>query len=255
MEKYYVYVYLDQRKIGIWKFKEFEFKFQPFYIGKGCGKRMQMHLKQCLLNKRNIKNSIIKSIQKDLDELPIHYKLYENLSEEKAFQIEKEFVEQFGKLEDKSGILANIADGGNLEWYRSNKKEQFKLVYQFDLNGKFIKEWLNVHDAESSLKYGICSIRNAIERKGISHGYFWAYSNPLPWPAKDQSQKYFNIKAIDPISNKIIHSFSSIKEAIKELNMAKSSYIKLAQCFNTSKTYYKFRWTADLSDKLRNYCK
>ena len=33
--KFYVYVYLDPRKPGSFKFGEYEFDYEPFYVGKG----------------------------------------------------------------------------------------------------------------------------------------------------------------------------------------------------------------------------
>ena len=45
MNNYYVYVYLDPRKQGIYKYDNFEFNYEPFYIGKGKNNRCNRHLK------------------------------------------------------------------------------------------------------------------------------------------------------------------------------------------------------------------
>ena len=34
-KKYYVYIYIDPRKPGKFKYGEYEFDYEPFYIGKG----------------------------------------------------------------------------------------------------------------------------------------------------------------------------------------------------------------------------
>ena len=41
---YYVYVYQDPRSPGIYKYGEYEFSYEPFYIGKGRSWRFRNHL-------------------------------------------------------------------------------------------------------------------------------------------------------------------------------------------------------------------
>jgi hypothetical protein len=85
MNSYYTYAYL--RKNG-----------SPYYIGKGKGYRLYDNKgKNCRLPKD--KNRIIK--------------LKQNLTEEEAFKHEVYMIAIFGKKCDGTGILMNIADGGN----------------------------------------------------------------------------------------------------------------------------------------------
>ena len=80
MKNFYIYIYLDQRKPGIWTFEDKIFDYQPFYIGKGTRNRLDIHLYKSMMNVKSIKNSIIKSIIEETGELPIHYKIYEKFS-------------------------------------------------------------------------------------------------------------------------------------------------------------------------------
>ena len=85
MSEYYTYAYL--REDG-----------RPYYIGKGKGKRLfYKYGKNCKPPKD--RSRIIK--------------LKQNLTEEEAFKHEIYMIAVFGKKCDGTGILMNIADGGN----------------------------------------------------------------------------------------------------------------------------------------------
>jgi hypothetical protein len=101
---FYVYVYLDPRKLNA------EFQFEPFYVGKGKGARLYSHLKQ---TGRNGKVDKIKSIRRKGLE-PVIIKYAENLSEENAYQLEVELIARIGRTCLKTGPLTNKLDGGFL---------------------------------------------------------------------------------------------------------------------------------------------
>jgi len=85
MSEYYTYAYLQNDG-------------SPYYIGKGKGDRLYDHRgKNC--NPPKDKSRIIK--------------LKQNITEEEAFKHEIYMISIFGKKCDNTGILMNIADGGN----------------------------------------------------------------------------------------------------------------------------------------------
>ena len=85
MNSYYTYAYLKENGV-------------PYYIGKGKGKRLfYKYGKNCKPPKD--RSRIIK--------------LKQNLTEEEAFKHEIYMIAVLGKKCDGTGILMNIADGGN----------------------------------------------------------------------------------------------------------------------------------------------
>jgi hypothetical protein len=95
-QQFYVYIYYDPRNN------------QPFYVGKGCGRRCYDHLKETEYNTDNIfKWRKINSIRNDGSE-PIIKKEIENLTEEQAYNNKASLIRQYGRTGiDPLGILTN----------------------------------------------------------------------------------------------------------------------------------------------------
>jgi len=111
---YYVYVYMDPLKPGSYSYKglNFSFLYEPFYIGKGKKRRYLSHLNENNLNSNNtFMNNKLKKILKLVTE-PFILKLYENLTEEDAYNIEIDLISKIGKRTKKQGPLTNLSDGG-----------------------------------------------------------------------------------------------------------------------------------------------
>lgn len=110
---YYIYIYLDPRKNGVFEYDGLVFEYEPFYVGKGLGGRYKEHLYECYLNTDPNKYKVnkirkIKSIGLD----PIIIKCFENLDEKFAYDLEEYIIALIGKKEN-GGPLTNISDGGN----------------------------------------------------------------------------------------------------------------------------------------------
>ncbi len=117
----YIYAYLDPRKPGEFKFGNYIFEFEPFYIGKGktttVYNRMYRHLEFVKnrgidLTNNQYKFNLIKQILDDNLE-PLIIKVEENLTEENAFNLEKLLIEIIGTRINLKGSLVNISNGGD----------------------------------------------------------------------------------------------------------------------------------------------
>ena len=109
MNVYYVYVYLDPRKPGVFKYDEFEFEFEPFYVGKGTKSRLLRHLKNEKTNP--IKVNKIRKI-KSLGLEPIIIKIKDNISNEESLEVEVRLIKSIGRSCKKEGPLTNYTEGG-----------------------------------------------------------------------------------------------------------------------------------------------
>jgi len=136
---FYVYIYLDPRKPGKYKYNNYIFDFEPFYIGKGSGKKqLYRHLRDVNnLTKNSLKCSKIKNIIA-LNLQPVILKILDNLSENDAFLIEKQLIESIGRIDIKTGPLTNLKDGGR--GGQSNPSEETRLKISNASKGKSFEE-------------------------------------------------------------------------------------------------------------------
>lgn len=105
-------------------------KDQPFYFGKGKGSRVYSHRKEA---KRlwenpdsNNSNSIRNYIIHKLWNLNSDFKeeiLFENLTEQKALELEIAMIAKYGRIDMGTGCLSNMTDGGE----NGNYSEEWKL--------------------------------------------------------------------------------------------------------------------------------
>ena len=122
-EPFYVYIYLDPRKPGIYKYGEYEFKYEPFYVGKGGGgdkkryKRYNDHVRYA--KRKNMSKSTnphnYYKIRKILfyGKNPV-IKIVKRFGfEEFALELEASLISLIGRSDLKEGPLTNKCDGGS----------------------------------------------------------------------------------------------------------------------------------------------
>lgn len=100
MSKYYVYqLRLENSKL-------------PFYIGKGCGNRRNVHLMQCSLKRPSHKNHTILKAMRDGVRVVVEI-IHQNLTNAEAVELEMSEIRNRGRMDNGTGYLTNHTDGGD----------------------------------------------------------------------------------------------------------------------------------------------
>ena len=135
--RFYVYAYLDPRKPGQFQYNDFNFDYEPFYIGKGNGYRHTSHLREAkhALKEKISKTShtikkIIKILKNDL--APIIIKVEQHLQEKHAYEKETLLVSTIGRDDLGSGPLTNKTNGGEgvsgHKWSEEKRQSMIKIL-------------------------------------------------------------------------------------------------------------------------------
>ena len=115
LDRFYVYVLLDLRKSGDFNFGDLNFKNQPYYVGKGSGRRCFKHFEESEFKRpyNKHKNNITKKIlEAGFSPKDCVFFLAENLLEEESLRLETEIIARIGTTSLKTGPLSNKNDGG-----------------------------------------------------------------------------------------------------------------------------------------------
>lgn len=165
---YYVYIYLDPRKPGNFKYQSENiclfFEYEPFYVGKGKFTRCFDHLnfvENRLLRNQPIKFDHTKSKIKTILEVnlkPIISIIIDNLNEQKAFDLEVLFIKTIGR-DKQNGPLTNKHVGGTgiASMFGKKHSEETKRKMSVSSKGKA--------KLKSSIEKGLKTKRNRIYTK------------------------------------------------------------------------------------------
>ena len=164
----FVYAYLDPRKPGNYSYDEYNFKFEPIYIGKGSSrKQLYRHLNEAKNNFINnpIKFHKIKHIL-NIGLNPIILKLKENLTEIDAYELEKKLVALIGRLKNKTGPLSNLKEGG--QGAEINPPIELRKLFGCGTKGKTYEQIYGEQKAKELKQKRIESNKNRQIRKNTN---------------------------------------------------------------------------------------
>jgi len=248
MNNFYVYVYLDPRKIGNYQYGDFFFQNEPFYIGKGKNDRCYYHIKK-VKNKIKIPNKNLSKVKSILNDgfLPIVLKIKENLQESQALNLEIKYINIIGRSDLNMGPLMNQTNGGDglinpsVET-RNKMSENLKNSKLHKLACKNPERNKKISDA---LK-GHIMYKNPIRNKKISDANLGKIGHSQSSETKEKISKnnsrYWKDKGFPilqySLNDTLIRRWNSARHVERELGMRHDSITNC--CKNKRKTAYNF---------------
>lgn len=275
---YYVYIYLDPRKPGYFKYQDLEFEFEPFYVGKGQRKRYKAHALPFALKQQYSlhKISILKKIiEANIDPIDFVLIVEDGLSEIEAYSLEREIIQKIGRKPLKQGPLTNKLVGGRFceeEFKKRPLREVKKMkdrvrlalaeanckpVYQINKQGVILNKFRSITDAAASSGIKISSICNAlgdyVESK-TSGGFIWAYADKYDETTEDERKDFIEkclekkdvcskpIYQLDKDTKTIIKLWKSVTAAAMALTGRRTAVGGIAKAGKNGRNCQGFSW-------------
>jgi len=239
-EKFYTYIYLDPRKKGKYSYDiNMSFLYEPFYVGKGSGYRMNNHLNKVENESKLVFNNFkCSKIKKILNEgmKPIICIYKDNIKEEEAFFLEKQLINKIGRKDLGNGSLTNFTNGGEGSSGRKHSEETKEKIRQKALGRK--------HSSKSKIKM-------SKKRKGVNNPNYGKNGEKNHWFGKshsEESKKKMRKKKPEGFGSHLLGKPMSeeIKKKIGEANKGKKAKsiniydengILLKECRTTTEAY------------------
>lgn len=140
VNSFYVYTYMDPRKPGRFSYETISFLYEPFYVGKGHNKRYLDHLKYSERKRKSyFRDKLLKILSEFSKEDIENYILIlrNNLTEQEAFDLEKQLVEEIGRYNLGVGPLTNLTNGGEGTSGHIVSEERKKQIAKANASRKF----------------------------------------------------------------------------------------------------------------------
>ena len=251
-----VYVHIIPKEIS-------EYDYNKYYVG-----ITSRPVKYRWNNGNHYKEQLFyKAIKKYGWDNIIHYIIATHLLEDEAKELEKTLINKLkcNIYKDKYGY--NATDGGDGAYalgYIPSENARLKMsknhcddngkkrIYQFDINGKYIKSYSSAIEASRLLGFKGHHFSKHIKNQELYRGYLWGYESDIELVDNIPILKYKYKEKIKKIScSKRIYQFDlngnyiatylNIKDAVNKTNVTYSvgEYIK------RHKSFYGYLWGFD----------
>lgn len=254
--RFYIYVYLDPRKQGKFVYGEYEFDYEPFYVGKGQRFRKNYHLTPKSLAIKHPKNSIIKKLL-SIDLKPIVLTLINNLTDDEANDFERQIINIIGRKDLKLGPLRNLIDGGGSIPNRKITKKALEILQlagkkrRIKINkGELLDLYINQDkEAKELAKYFNCSLR-VLYRRLKEFGFTKTKPNPhIP-------EKYcYNLIMLnkEKLYEEYIIKNKSINTILKEFNITINTLSKNLKIYEFRKREKRKKYDVSYEQFYKEY--
>lgn len=228
MNKSYLYILFNPLQKGKFSYQNLEFDFKPFYVGIGVNERCNVHFTKSSIKKD--KNS--RKIEIITDILshglkPIVKKICENISREEAKKQEILLVKAIGR-EIYGGILVNLTNGGDFTNANALGKDNIhsKKVYQYTLEGEFIKEWdCGLREVGRILNVSYNTIADCCRGKcstAYNFQWFYEYKGEKVKEIVKRKRKIVKPVLVFDSNKNFINKFNSVKDCCNFYKVTKS---------------------------------
>lgn len=235
---------------------------EPFYIGIGSRIEREMYTGDTIRAKsKSHRSRFWKNIVSVTDYfIDI---LYESDCYDEIKKKEIEFIKLYGRKNLGLGPLVNLTDGGdgNLGWipseewknglrnilidgYKNKKRRKNnKKIYQYDLEGNFIKEWESKKEAAAFIGVFPSALAPKFTQR---KGFQWRsefLGDKIDSVDVGIIQNRNGIMMLDKDTEEIIKTFESIKEALEYLGK-KSTFgsVLRRSCKDHFRVIYGYKW-------------
>lgn len=113
----------------------------------------------------------------------------------------------------------------------------YNHIYQFDINGRLVKEWNNVYDVSDFLKTWKQTVYSAIHNKQRLFGFYWSYDSHIDITTYSNPNSPKNVYKYNK-EGKCIAIFNSIGEAARQEQVTSGHIIKRIKTGSLSKDCY-----------------